>query len=345
MATIHKYTTEAGRVNTIVGETIAHSIPHEVLSIVGQKKEMPKNKGDTIIYRSWLPPGAAAATPNVWTVTAAAHATSEGVTPTAESLTPRDVTVTLQQYACLYSVSDKTVDLYEDDVPKEMKKMTGQRMGLVREKVRYGAYKAGTNLFYSGGTSRATVDEAITLKALRRVGRSLMQNRAQMVTEILDASAKYSTSPVEASFLVFCHSDCEPDIRDLAGFKHVAEYGQRKVMHENELGSCERFRFVVSPELSSIADAGAAIGSTGLYSTTGSNIDVYPVLITAEDAWGDVMLRGDNSMKVYYLPPNKIDKSDPAGQRGYVSAKFYSAATVLNNGWMAVLECGVAILT
>lgn len=342
---IQTYATEAGRINKVLGETIAHAIPYEVLSIVGQKKEMPRNNGDTVVYRSWLPKGAAAATPNVWSVTAAEHATSDGVTPTAETLTPRDVTVTLQQYACLYSVTDKTVDLYEDDVPKEMKKMTGERMGLVREKVRYGAYKAGTNLFYSGGTSRATVDEPITLKLLRRVARSIMQSRGQMVTEILEPSANFSTAPVEASFLVFCHSDCEPDIRDLPNFKHVSEYGQRQVMHEMELGSCERFRFIVSPELSSVADAGAAVGSTGLYSTTGSNIDVYPVLVTAEDAWGDVMLRGEKSLKVEWLPPGKIDKNDPLGQRGYIGAKFYSAATVLNNGWMAVAECGAAVLT
>ena len=342
---IQTYSTEAGRINEVLGETIAHSIPREVLSVVGMKKEMPRNKGDNITYRSWLPPGAAAATPNVWTVTTAGHATSEGVTPTAETLTPRDVTVTLQQYACLYSYTDKVEDLYEDDIPSEMKKMVGQRMGLVREKVRYGAYKAGTNLFYSGGTSRTTVDEAITLKLLRRVARSIDQARGEMITEVLEASAKYSTSPVEAAYVVFCHTDCSPDIRDLPGFKHVSEYGQRKVMHERELGSCENFRFIVSPELSSVADAGAAVGSTGLYSTTGTDIDVYPVLITAEDAWGDVMLRGERSLKINHLKPGQIDKSDPNGQKGFVGAKFYSAATVLNNGWMAVAEVGAAILT
>jgi N4-gp56 family major capsid protein len=111
-----------------------------------------------------------------------------------------------------------------------------------------------------------------------------------------------------------------------------------------ELGSQGRFRFIISPELASIPDSGAAIGSTGLYSTTGTSIDVYPMIVVAEDAWGDVALRGSNSMDPTWIPPGQKDKNDPLGQRGYVGAKFYSAAKVLNNGWMAVAEVGVTSL-
>jgi len=32
------------------------------------------------------------------------------------------------------------------------------------------------------------------------------------------------------------------------------------------------------------------------------------------------------------------------GQRGYIGAKFYSAAFVSNDGWMAVIEAGATDL-
>lgn len=341
------YASPAGRINEFKGELLAHAMPVEVLGITGQNKSIPKNVGDNVTYRRWLPYGGAttnANTINRWVVTAAAHLLQEGVTPSADSITPQDISVQLQEYGCLYMYTNRVADMHEDDIPAEMKKQTGERMGLVREMIRYGELKSCTNKFYAGGTTRLTVDETISLNLLRKVSRTLLANHAKTITRILAPSPNFATAPVNAAFLVFCHTDMEHDILSLPGFKQVHEYGQRKPVHEMEIGSVDRYRFIISPELGSIADSGAAVGSTGLYSTTGTSIDVYPVIVCGEDAWGDVALRGKDSLDPTHLPPGQKDKNDPHGQRGYVGAKFYSAAKVTNDGWMAVVECGITSL-
>jgi N4-gp56 family major capsid protein len=210
--------------------------------------------------------------------------------------------------------------------------------------IRYGALKACTNVYYSGGSAIGSVSAAVTYNICSKIARNLLANHASMITSILAPSSNFATTPVEAGFLVFCHTDLEHDIRQLSGFKHVSEYGQRKVMHEMELGSVGRFRFIVSPELASTPDVGAAVGATGLLSTSSSLIDVYPLIVVAEDAWGDVALRGANSFDPTWIPPGQKDKNDPLGQRGYVGAKFYDAAKVLNDGWMAVAYVGATSL-
>lgn len=342
-----QYNTATPRIGKHKGETLAHAIPVEVLGITGTQRRVPKNKSDTVVYRRWLPHGGStgsASSINTITGDPNAHLTSEGVTPTPDTLTPQDITVQLKQYSCLYMYTDKVADLYEDRIPDEMKRQTGERMGLVRELIRYGALKGCTNKLYAGGSSRATVDEAVSKNLLRRATRSIKSNRGKMITRILDASPKFNTAPVEAGYIVFCHTDCESDVRDLDGFVKVAEYGNRKPVHEMEIGSVDNFRFIVSPELSAIADSGAAVGSTQLLSTSGSNIDVYPMIVVAEDAWGDVALRGKESFDFTYIPHNVKTKEDPHGQRGYVGAIFWSAAFVQNDGWMVVLEVGVTDL-
>lgn len=344
---IQAFNSQSARVNKLKGEILAHALPVEVLGITGSQKKHPKNVGDNVTFRRWLPYGG---TDNKWitgsnvSTFAANHLTAEGVTPTADTLTATDVTATLLQYSCLYAVTDKTVDLYEDDVPAEMKKQTGERIGLVREMVRYGALKGASNKFWAGGSARDSVAATLSLTLLRKVTRSLKQNHAKMITSILAASPNFGTAPIEAGYLVFCSSDMEPAIRDLPGFKHVAEYGQRKVAHEQEIGSVESFRFILSPELAAYINSGADIGSTGLYSTGGSKIDVYPVIVAAEDAWGQVALRGADSIDVTWIPPGSKDKNDPLGQRGYVGAKCWMTAQVLNDGWMAVIEAGTPSL-
>lgn len=338
----------AARIAKFKGELLKHAVPVEVLAIGCDHKTMPKNMSDTVVYRRFLPYGATttnSTTINTISVDPLAHETQEGVTPDADQLTPNDITVKLREYACLYQYSNKVADLYEDDIPAEMKIQTGERMGLVREMVRYGVLKGCTNKFYSGGTTRATVDEGLTLNQLRRVQRSLSANRGKMVNRVLAPSANYATTAVEPGYIVFCHTNLESDIRDLPGFVPVASYGTRKPMHEMEIGSTERYRFVCSPELNGYADSGAAIGSTGLYSTTGANIDVYPVIVCALDSYADVALRGMNSFSPSHIPPSRKDSSDPLGQRGYVGARFYDAAFIQNDGWMAVIEVGLSSLT
>lgn len=343
----HAYATITPRVGKIRGEILRHAVPREVLGITGNNHKMPENKSDTMIFRRYIPFGGASTnstTQNDWTVDPTLHETQEGVAPTPDTVNAVDITTTLRQYSCLYMYTDKVARLYEDDIPAAMKKQTGQRMALLREMIKYGALKGCTNKFFSGGTSRATVSQVISETFLSKIARSLLANRADLVTEVLSASANFNTAPIEAAFLVFCHTDCEHDIRLLPDFKTTAEYGSRKTMHAMELGSKGRFRFIVSPELDPIADSGAAVAGLGLKSTTGTNADVYPVIVVAEEAWGDVALRGADSFEETDLPPDRKDKSDPQGQRGYVGAKFWSTAFVQNDGWMAAGEVAVTDL-
>lgn len=341
----HESNNPAARIGKIKGEILAHAIATEVLGICGQQKPLSKNQGKIVVYRRTLPFGALNTnwdTRNRPLVVAASHELTEGVTPTADSLTYQDITAVIKQYGCLYQLTDQTADTYEDDVPAEMKKQCGERTGLLREMIRYGVIKGCTNVFFAGGTSRATVASKITLTILRKISRNLQANHAKRVTGILAPSAMIATQPVEASYLVFVHTDAEADVRDLTGFVHVSAYGSRKPVHPQELGSCENFRFITSAELAPYAGAGADIGSTGLMGTT--KVDVYPFIVTGEDAWGQLALRGADSIDPTYIPVGQKDKSDPLGQRGYVGAKFYMNTVLLNEGWMAVAEAGVSAL-
>lgn len=340
------------RVGTLKGEILSHAAPVEVLSLVGTDKDkiIPKNKSNNVKFRRWLPYGGV---DNQWITAsnvasfASSQSTVDGVTPTADTLTPTDVTATLVQYLVLYCVTDQLTDMHEDGaiIPDEAKRQTGQRMGLIGEMVRYGAYKAGTTVFYSGGTSRATVTNTITINLLRKAAKTLLANHAQPITQVLLPSTSFATAPIEAAFVVFCHTDLEPAIRDLPNFKDIANYAQRKPIHDMEIGSCERFRFVLSPELAGYPDSGAAVGATGMITTTGTLVDVYPLIMMADESVGQTHLGGVENWDAWYLPPSQRDKSDPGGQRGYVGAKWYYTAIIQNQGRLCVAECATPLLS
>lgn len=340
------YASPAGRINEVKGKMLKMTEPVEVLQLGCEMQRMPRNKGDNITYRGVIPTGGATTNSNTinrWSVTAASYQVDEGVTPAAQTIEYRDVNVTIAEYAVLFSYTNKVELLHEDDIPADQVRQTALLMGLVREMIRYGVMKAGTTVQYSGGTTRATVDEGITYNGLSLMSRTLLGNGANMKTSILAPGPDYDTSAIEAGFVVFVHTDAEHDIRRLEDFVPCAKYANRKPINENELGAVGRFRFIVSKELAAYADAGAAIGSTGLYTTTGTNIDVYPFIICGEDAVYDIALNAN--FEPFHLPASQRTKDDPVGQRGYVGASFWSATAVVNNGHIGVIEAGITSLS
>jgi len=351
--TMQSYSTATPRINKFAGGILKHAEPTEVLAKQGRQVKLPRNSSKTYIARRFLPYGAtstSAATQNRFFANGTgdrgnamvqAHQTSEGVTPTPDSIVPVDVTVVMQQYACLYGFTDQTFDMYEDDIPQQMKIQTGERVSLVNEMIIYAELKAATNQFYGGsGTTRATVNGPITLPMLRRIAKSLQANHGKSVNRMLGAGPNFATEAVSEGYCVYIHTDAESDIRELPGFVPGEQYASGKPM-ANEIGKCERFRFITSPDLPALQDAGAAIAATGLYSTTGTSIDVYPFIVLAQEAFSQVALRGADSVKARLINPGESDKSDPLGQRGYYGAIWYKAAMVENDGWMAVGNVGI----
>ena len=115
----------------------------------------------------------------------------------------------------------------------------------------------------------------------------------------------------------------------------VERYASGKPI-KNEIGKCERFRFIIHPDLPEIQDAGAAIGTAGFKSTTGTSNDVYQIVVTAEDAWSQVSVRGASSLKITFIPVGTESAADPFGQRGYVGAMWWKGILIENHGWMAI---------
>ena len=346
--------TQPQRVGLLKADILPHVMFQEVIGKFGLKKPMPRNVGETQIFRRWLPKGATAASPNTWNIIPNQHQLSEGETPVAEAITAQDISVTLVEYGFIYRWSNRVEDLYEDDVPAEFKKLVGDRMGGLMEMIRWGQLKACTNVFYPGGVStRVAVVAALSANVLRRVSRSLQLNQAKKITGILDASDGVGTQPVEAAYVVICHTDNEFDIRQLAAsgsaFIHVSEYGRRQTIHENELGSWENFRFITSPHLNPTLSVGGAVSSTFLAGGVPGNGalpgDIYSLLVLAEDCFGDVALRGKNAMKVNSFQASAATKEDVLGQRGSIGAQTYFACVRLNDLQMAVIECACTALT
>lgn len=309
-------------------EMLSHAEPVVVLGKFAQSKPLPKNKADNIKFRR-PKPFAAITTP-----------LAEGVTPTAQQMVYEDVPVTIAQYGAVVQISDKVADLSEDPVLKDASMLCGEQAADTLEAITWGVLKAGTSVYYNNGTQLDQVNTAISLAKLQGCTRYLMGQRAKRLTKMLSGSTSFDTKPIEAAYIAFGHTDLESDIRALAGFVPVAEYGSRQPLCPEELGSVENVRFILSPMLTPLAGASgttAAVSTSGM-KATGGYVDIYSLVIVGQEAYGVVPLKGANAITPSVINPDTKTKDDPLGQRGYVGWKTYFAAVRLNETWLVRLQ-------
>jgi N4-gp56 family major capsid protein len=326
-------------------EMLKHAMPIKVLSTFGSQKQIPQNKTDTVVFRRALPIDAGSN--GAPSITASNYLLQEGVTPGARTIAYQDVQVTVQQYGVLMKLSSKAESMYEDDIPGDMVKLVGEHMASIEELISYGVVRGGTNVVYANGSARTSVNTGITLNKLRQAARQLEAAHAQLVTEKLASSVNFGTTAVEPGYLVFIHTDMEADFRNLTNFVPVARYGQQKPVHEREVGTVERFRIITSPYFKPFLAGGGTITAGTFLSnggTSGTTADVYPIMVVAQEAWGQVALKGMGAIQPIYLPAKQITHANPMGQFGYVGANFYKNAVRLNENWMVRIESACSAL-
>lgn len=341
------------RVGIVKGAILKHVIPKEKIGKFCMNKPMPANSGTQMIFRRWLPKGATVNSPNKWDVQVGAHRINEGETPVADSITPQDIPVVLDQYAFIYRWSDRVEDLHEDDVPAQTKKIAGQRAGLLLEMIKWGRAKACTNVYYAAGVaSRSLVSGLVSATLIANIVRGLENNMAELVTSSLKASPGYETRAIDSCYVGLTHPDMRYDLESLPNFIKAKDYpgGSADLIDPDEIGSLGKVRFIQSPHFTPYLQAGTVAAANtrltnGVPNAGGvGNCDVYPIVIMAQEAVGSVGFRGANSMQVNYKPATEATKDDILAQKGVLGMKCYSAAVILNNFHMAVAEVACSAL-
>jgi len=325
----------AGRV---VKELLKRGLPHLCLEKFGQSQPQPKNATTTVKWRRYFlsgATGAAGSGSGAFFTPLAMTPLVEGVTPVGRTLGKQDYQVQLQQYGDYVVITDVVLDTHEDPVLQQAIEILGEEAAQVVETLRYNVLKAGTNVFYANGTQRDQVNTSFDLDDQRAMTAALLRQNAKLVTSIVKSTADYRTEPVEGAFVAYTHTDMEVSIRKLTGYINPKQYGSASPW-ENEVGSCERVRYITSTIAAPYPNGGAS-GGTNVYSTGGTLADVYPVLVFTRDSYGIVPLKGESSITPMVVNPKPVS-GDPLAQRGTVGWKLWTATVILQDAWLARME-------
>lgn len=316
---------------------LARAIPQLVLEQYGLQKPLPKNSTDSITFKRAIP------------FDVDVTPLQEGVTPGPSGYQDEQVSVTIQQYGKYTVHTDKFEDTHEDtkQIVAEISAMHGEQAGETKELLIWSTLRAGTQVFYGStnpsANARTDVNDVLDKTLQDRIYRRFRRERALMTQPTIPAGTGEATQPVRKAYVAFGHTDLDRDIREVDGFIPAEKYARQNLLGEHEIGSSGYFRYILTPTLEAFPSAGSAT-TNGMSSTNGTNVDVYPVVYVARDAFGIVPLKGKESVEQHFQSAGVKTKDDPLGQRGFSSWKMYYAVIRLNERWMARAEVGATAL-
>ena len=308
-----------------VANFLEHAMPVLVLEKFARTETLPKNKGQLVKFRRFVP------------FAINTTALVEGVTPAPNQLQYEDVSAVVQQFGDWVSFTDVIADTHEDPNLQKITAGLGEQAAATKEQIIWAELIAGTAVLYSGAaTSRATVAAPLSEDELITAQRYLKANKAKHITKMLKASTNIATKPVAPGFIAFGHTNLEADLRGLPEFVVREKYSNYSAASDYEIGKFQDLRFILSPDLHPLWGAGAG-SPAGVLSRDGTNVDVYPLVIVGQDAYAVIPLRGMDAATVVVKNPTPTYE-DPLAQRGFASWKMWYVAVRLNEEWMIRIE-------
>jgi N4-gp56 family major capsid protein len=320
---------------------LKRAMPYLQLEKFGQTYPLPTNSTQTAKFRRYFLVGAtgtAGSGSGAYNYPVATTPLVEGVTPAGNSISNQDYSVQLAQYGDYVTITDVILDTHTDSVLQETTDILGEQAALTVETLRFNVLKAGTNVFYANAVAgRVNVVAAIrSLADQRKVTTALNRQNAKKISSVVASNADYGTKSVEAAYMAVCHPDLESDLRNMTGFKPVADYGPHTSPFEGEIGSC---RAGPLPELDRHCSVRGRWRRQGCDALDERHFcRRLPDPLFGRDAFGIVPLKGKSSMTPMVVNP-KPAPGDPLAQRGTVGWKLWTATVILQDAFMGRLEC------
>lgn len=324
----------------VVKDLMTRGFPFLTLEKFGQSKPIPKNSTKTIKFRRYFLKDSSLTsfTPqdyfNTDNFDPSTKQLSEGVTPEATMLDKADISATLVQYGDRVVITDIIRDTHEDPILREAVEILGEQAAIILEKARFNVVKAGTNVVYSNGSARTSVNTVFGAKDQRRATRTLKRQLAKQISSVVKSTPAYGTEPIAPAFIGLCHPDLEYDLSQAAGWVPAEKYGMVKPFM-GEIGKIGDVRYITSTIFEPWQGGGAASGTDVI--ETSSAADVYPIIYLARDAFGIVPLKGKAAITPMVVNPKPSD-SDPLAQRGHAGWKAMQTTIILNDSWMVRAE-------
>ena len=198
----------------------------------GQKRNIPKNGGKTVEFRSFSP------------LEKAMTPLTEGVTPSGNQLDVKSITATVDQYGDYIVQSDVLELTALDNTILEATKLLGRQAGLTLDTVTRNAIASGTNVMYAPKVSGGSETEVTSRAALDTTALLTVDLVEQVVAELRAQNAP----TINGDYVAIIHPYTAYDLMRDPDWRDPHKYADTTALYEGEIGKIGGVRFVETTE-------------------------------------------------------------------------------------------------
>lgn len=277
---------------------IDNAKPNLVHDQFAQKSTIPKNAGNTINFRRFMP------------FKKSMYTLAEGIAPDGATLKVTSVTANLLQYGYYVTLSDVLQLESIDNTAVEAAKILGNQAGLTLDGITREVLNGGTNVMYAGGVSaRAslTADSKLTVEDIYKAARFL----------------KIQNAPkINGSYVAIIHPDVAYDLMRDNEWIDAHKYSATENLFDGEIGKIAGVRFVET-------------GEAKIFKNT--PVSAYSTIVLGANAYGVTDVDG-GALKTYIKPLGSSGTSDPLDQKSTIGWKASKGAVRLMESFMVRIE-------
>lgn len=287
--------------------------PYYIYDLLAQKRQIPMNSGDQMVFRRY------------GTLGAATVPLTDGQTPPGDQLSVTDFKAQIQWYGNFTSITDQVQYVVQDRVLNEATQVLSLQLGLtidtlIRDMMVSTASTIGCSNGLNGNTPTEITDPDIQISVI-----ALRQGNARLMTNPLPGEDKFGTGPVRSSYWGFMSVDMQADLEAVSSFISVANYPNPLNALEAEWGSTRNVRWLLN---------------TNGYSN-GASPNVYSSFLCGQESYGVVRL-GAKEAEFIVKPLGASGTADPLNQRGTVGYKWPFATRILNDNFITRITSTLA---
>jgi len=214
---------------------------------------------------------------------------------------------------------------------------------------------AGVVVFAGAATSDGTITgEGSTISEvdyddLTRLTRILNDNRTPKSAKVITGSRMIDTKTISSGRVMYIGSELEATVKSMVdqfedpAFIPVHKYAAAGTVLNGEIGTIDQFRIIVVPEMLHWAGAGAVEGTNPGYLASNGKYDVFPMLVIGDGSFTTIGFQTGGKMmkfKITTKMPGEAtaDRSDPYGEMGFSSIKWYYGFMALRPERIAVVK-------
>ena len=189
----------------------------------------------------------------------------------------------------------------------------------------------------------------LTYPDLVKLGIDLDKAKVPKNTSIVTGTRMIDTKTISACRVAYIGSELLTTLQQMKDYHNnpafipLHQYAAGTTVLKGEVGRIADFRIIVAPRMFKWGGKGATAADATYYKT-GSNYDVFPFLVVGDEAFTTIGFQTDgksNKFTTIHKSPGEstADRTDPYGETGFSSVKWWYGFMPQFIERMAVLKC------